>query len=254
MKAEYDRQIAAETPEAFIAPTTADCISRYLVDAQHRRVHGSQIRMLRRWLRDPLSGLLPRELGGRLLRDWRTQRALEAAPSTVQREIGALIAALNWAAHPDKGGMIATGDVPKVALGVVHYPEKGWLDEEAEAEFHARALAYQPRGKWNGKSKVGLFVAIGLGTGARKEAIETVPWSRIDMKARRIDFRDPTRPVNNKRRVLTVIDPRLFNVLDTVPLSERWGPVIGVDITKAFMNFVKTTPWPWITAHTMRCG
>src|SRR5215471_15867452 len=69
MKAEYDRQIAAETPEAFIAPTTADCISRYLVDAQHRRVHGSQIRMLRRWLRDPLSGLLPRELGGRLLRD-----------------------------------------------------------------------------------------------------------------------------------------------------------------------------------------
>ena len=73
------------------------------------------------------------------------------------------------------------------------------MEELPEAKFLELALAWRvPR--------VGRFVAIGLNTGARKEAIEELVWDRIDMKARRIDFRDPgSGSVTNKRRVLVPI-------------------------------------------------
>jgi integrase len=131
-------------------------------------------------------------------------------------------------------------------MGPVHYPEKKFLDEVCEEKFLAMALAWRvPR--------VGRFVAIGLNTGARKEAIEELVWDRIDMKARRIDFRDPKRKVTNKRRVLVPICDRLFPVLDAIPVAERWGRVIdAVDMGASFKKFVETTPWPWVTSHTMR--
>jgi integrase len=47
-----------------------------------------------------------------------------------------------------------------------------------------------------------LFLLIALNTAARKHAILSLRWERIDMTARRIDFRDPDRPVTKKRRVM----------------------------------------------------
>jgi integrase len=257
IKGEYDKQLAAADVGVFTDPTVTDCLRAYLRADRGAKgpLHRSQHQLLSRFLRSPLAGLRPAALGGKPLRDWRAQRAREAAPSTVQREVGALIAALNWAAHPDKGGMILPADVPKVAMPAIEYPEKRFLDEDMEAEFLRLALGYRPRAKGytlRRATRLGLFVAIGLNTGARKEAIEEVPWSRIDMKARRIDFRDPGRAINNKRRVLVPINPRLFDVLDRVPVNDRWGPVVGVDMRVAFGGFVRTTPWPWVTSHTMR--
>jgi integrase len=232
--------------ELFATPTVGECIDKYLLDARRRGVHQSQYWVLDRWRQSPLSGLRPVELSGKPLREWRAQRGLVAAASTVQREVGALLAALNWAAHPDKGGLIAAGEVPRVAMGPVHYPEKRFLDEASEAKFLELALAWRvPR--------VGRFVAIGLNTGARKEAIEELGWDRIDMKARRIDFRDPKRKVTNKRRVLVPLNERLFPVLDAIPPGDRWGRVIdAADMGASFKKFVETTPWPWVTSHTMR--
>jgi integrase len=50
-----------------------------------------------------------------------------------------------------------------------------------------------------------------------------------------------------------LINARLLPVLGRVPVDERFGPVVGVsNLRHSWDTFVRSTPWPWMTAHLMR--
>lgn len=234
-----------EVVAALTTPTVAEIIERYVrwCEAKHR--HVSQIAILRR-----VSGFLgaypPQDLEGDTIDDFVYQRGRDGVCDTsVRRELGALLAALNWAAHPGKGRMIKRSDVPQILLPEAVYEERGYLKEAEEAEFLGRALAWRYK-------PIGIYVAIGLNTGARKEAIERLTWPQIDMTARVIDFRQHGDRIHVKRKVPTAINDRLFVVLDAVPVSERWGRVLPNAMHKGFTTFVKSTPYEWVTSHIMR--
>jgi integrase len=239
-----DREAALEI---FADPTVAECIGAYRKYARTREggIHISQLQILARWERSSIASLRPGQLSGKPLRDWRLQRRQEVKESSWRRELSALSAALNYAGHPDKCGLLEAGAVPKILLPNPKHEEKPFLDEENEKAFLEAALRYSPR--------VGRFVMLGLNTGARREALHDVTWDRVDLPKRRIDFRVPGRKENNKKRVVAVINPRLLPFLEAIPERDRWGRVIGnADIRVAFERFVELSKWPWVTAHTMR--
>ena len=50
------------------------------------------------------------------------------------------------------------------------------------------------------------------------------------------------------------LNERLFPVLDAIPpgRSSAFRVIDAADMGASFKKFVETTPWPWVTSHTMR--
>lgn len=232
--------------DVLATPTVAEVLDAYLVDCRGRGVRDSHGWVLRP-VRAALGALRPRDLSGGPLGEYRRRRTLGGVAATsLARELGALTAALNWAAHTEKGGMIGREDVPMILKPVAPRVERRWLDEDEEAEFHKLALAW-PR------TRVRLYVALGLNTGMRREAIEQLTWDRVDLAAGLIDFRVPGERVTKKRRVPAPINMRLRPVLEAVPEGLRWGRVVGdATMRSSYDPFRRSTPWPWVSSHIMR--
>ncbi|MDR3472219.1 MAG: hypothetical protein P4M09_11080 [Devosia sp.] len=122
-------------------------------------------------------------LDAKALVDYRVSR--KRADGTLRRELLALTAVLNWAAKHKK---LAKDKIPAIDLPPEGQARTRHLSAEEELIFHAEAM-----GDSVGKktlSRVTRFVAIALDTGARKEAIETLTWDRVDLAHKMIDFRD----------------------------------------------------------------
>lgn len=241
----YLRAFARERSAALVEltePTIESLIEAYLDNANERGVRSSQAYNLAP-IRRALGGFQVRDLDDATLTTYRRSRLSQLSSGSVRRQLGALRAVLNWAA---KTGKIKRVEIPHIELPQDSQPRELWLNERQEEEFHARALAWPLK-------RVGLYVAIGLNTGARKEAIHELEWSRVDLGAGLIDFRRPGQRVTRKRRVATPINDRLRAVLEGVPENERWGRVVGnADIRGCLQTFRRSTPWPWVTSHVFR--
>lgn len=234
-----------EAAAALSTPTVADILDGYLEDCAERGVRRSQWHVLAP-VRKALGAYRAADLSGQPLRDYKRSRSLVVTPATVVRELGSLTAALNWAAHPEKGRMIEKRDVPMILLPAVPRRERGFLNEDQEELFHDLAL------NWHWK-RVGIYVALGLGTGARKEAIEQLNWDRVDMGAGLIDYRVPGERLTKKQRVPVPINRRLRAVLERVPANERFGRVVGDgNVRGGYDRFRASTPFPWVSSHIMR--
>lgn len=235
----------AEAITTLAKPTVGECIDAYLADCGERGVHDSQRKVLAA-VRRALGALRPGDLRGEPLQGYRRSRGLTVSASTVARELSALTAALNWAGHEDKGAMIEARDVPRILKPRIVRAERRWLNEDEEVEFHRLALGW-PR------TRVGMYVALGLNTGARKEAIEELSWDRVDLRAGLVDFRVPGERLTNKRRVPAPINDRLRAVLEGVPERLRWGRVVGNgNVRGGYDAFRRATPYPWVSSHIMR--
>lgn len=142
-------------------------------------------------------------------------------PSTARTELEALRAALRWAQRAR-----VVPDAPAVWLPPKPPPRDRWLSREEAARLIDGARMPHIR----------LFIMIGLHTAARKTAILTLPWARVDLDARRINFRDPGRAETRKRRPIVPINETLHAAL--IEAKERattewvieWagGPVASV--------------------------
>jgi integrase len=166
---------------------------------------------------------LVHELGNRRVDQitpvWVQSYNQKSADATRRRELGALRTLLRWA--------------------------------EAQArDFHDAALAYPKFG-----GRVAIFVALGLNTGARKEAIEGLTWDRVDFKAGAVDYREPGRAVSKKRRVPVPMNDRLKGVLEWA----RDNPVDGSNyvlgecsIRYPYECFVRDIGMSWVTPHVLR--
>lgn len=235
-----------DAADGLASPNVAEIIDAYLKDCHRRGVRNSQDYSLGGVLKKELGKYQPQDLSGKPIKKYKEEIRADVSPSTVRRELGALMAAFHWAAHPEKGNMIKEADVPKLLLPQAKHKPRRFLTEEQEEDFLARAS------KWH-LDRINIYVAIGLNTGARKEAIKELLWNRVDLKTGLIDFRVPGARETKKRRVVAPINVRLRPILEAVPVDERVGQVAMCgDIRGAFETFVASTPYPWVTSHIMR--
>jgi integrase len=111
------------------------------------------------------------------------------AAGTVRRELTVLRAAINYA---HKCGRI-TRPV-HVELPASPEARDRWLTRKEAAAIIRAARTPQAR------LYMPLFILMALYTGRRTEAILSLRWAQVDLKAQRINFEEPGRAKTNKRR------------------------------------------------------
>jgi integrase len=173
----------------------------------------------------------------------------DRAAGTMRRELGVLQAAIN---HAHKYGKLTRS--VSVELPAAPPSKERWLTREEAAKLirecrrDRKARLYMPH-----------FVLIGLYTGRRKEAILSLRWPQINLRANRIDFEVEGRARTRKRRGKTPIPSRLLPLLlrirrrgsDLGPVLHINGKPIG-DIKKGFAAACKRAGLEGVTPHTLR--
>jgi integrase len=172
-----------------------------------------------------------------------------AQESTLRRELGALKTVLAWAA---KHQIIPRDTVPNIDLPPLSQPRDVWLDEPQTEEFLKLAAGTTP--KFHRLSRIHRFVWIALWTGARRHAIETLTWDRVDLVNRLIDFRVPGARLTKKRRAVVPIADQLLPVLVRAS-AERFSLYVlddAKDIAREFQALVKGTKFAHLIPHDLR--
>jgi integrase len=104
-----------------------------------------------------------------------------------------------------------------------------------------------------------LFILLGLFTGHRKEAILSLRWPQVDLKARRINFNQPGAQRTKKRRAHIPIPPRLLPHLHR---ARKRGTDVGFvvhengnrikDIKRGFASACRRAGLEGVMPHTLR--
>jgi integrase len=175
-------------------------------------------------------------------------RARGRSPNTVRRELSVLRAAINLA-HED--GCI-TRPV-HVELPEPPGSRKRWLTREEAARLIWASRTPMAR------LHMPLFILLGLYTGRRKEALLSLRWPQVDLRAGRIDFEIQGRKRTNKRRGVVPIPRRL---LPHLRRAQKRGTDLGyvlhrngkriLDIKKGFAAACKRAGLEGVTPHTLR--
>lgn len=141
---------------------------------------------------------------------------------TIRRELGVLKAALN---HAVDQRIIRRDQIPTIRMPPSGSPRERYLDLDEIGRLLAAAKAITAE-EGNGRlSRVERFIWIALQTGARRDAVIRLEWSRVDLTRRIIDFRDPDMRVTRKRRVQVPISDQLLPVLERAH-AERKGAYV----------------------------
>jgi integrase len=171
------------------------------------------------------------------------------AAGTVRRELGVLQTAINYA---HRCGQITR--TVAVELPTTPPSRQRWLtrDEAAklirESRRDPKARLYMP-----------LFILIGLYTGRRKEAILSLRWPQIDLKANRIDFEIEGRQRTKKQRGKAAIPDRLLpHLIRARRRGSDLGPVLHIsgkpiaNIKKGFAAACRRAGIEGVTPHCLR--
>lgn len=173
------------------------------------------------------------------------------APSTVRRELGVIVAALNFCFRERKLTQVVNVPLPQKPP-----PKDRWLTRSEMAK-----LLWQSRkGVPEARGYLPLYMLIGIYTGARPEAILSLTWDRVDLEKRRMDFQIPGRRITKKRRPQVPIPDRLMTFLRFAHESRTAddGPVVhrrGKPITRIIRGFkaaAKRASLDGVTPHVLR--
>ena len=236
------------------ATTVDECIQGYLPAAPNQR-----------WQLARVSEVLGRKAVAGLnadknrddIEDYRTLRKKRGiAEGTIRRELGALVAALNWAAKQRRYNL-TKHDLPDVRLGAQSPPRVVYLSKDEERDFWARALADTTSA--GELSRVARYVALALGAAQRNQANLELTWDRVDFELGLIDFNVPGRVVTSKRRMRVPIADRLRPVLERARAESaaRGEPLDALvcgpgAIRKAWETWLSRTPYTHIHPHDLR--
>lgn len=168
---------------------------------------------------------------------------------TVRRELGVLRAAVNYAHQTGRLTRAVAVELPDRPDG-----RERWLTRSEAACLLNESLCSEKV-----RLYLPLFILIGLYTGRRKDAILSLRWNQVDLDAGRIDFEQPGRKKNKKRRGLIPIPPRLMPHLrrasfrggDLGYVINRNGKRLG-DIRKGFDAACDRAGLSDVTPHTLR--
>lgn len=168
---------------------------------------------------------------------------------TVRRELGELQTTINH--------LVKTKRLPSTAVPLIELPPSGQSKKlilTKAQRTHVLELAAQRRDDPAVRSRVELFCWLGLETGARKEAIETLEWAQVDFEARFIHYLKDGDQQTRKRKVSVPMSPALVAVLS----AERehavtpWVLRQPESIRTAFANLMAAAGLPKVTPHTLR--
>ncbi len=169
--------------------------------------------------------------------------------STIRRELGQLVAALN---HAVDEGRIKARDVPAIPLPEEGEPREMWWTED---EMDALFAASTGRKYEKTPGRIALFVHLGYYTAARKAAIEGMEWGQVDFGANVIRLAKAGRRRTKKRRATIAMHPRLRALLERAHAERDAGnPLVlghGGDTKRAFVSLVAAGVRAG-TPHTLR--
>ena len=239
------------------ATRVRECVEGYLRAAEN----GKGVGPTQRWSLKPVADLLGHKavvgMNSEDIEDYREQRRRRGIKTgTIRRELGAFVAALNWAAKQKTLG-ITRNDLPSVELGAASEPRVVYLDRESERDFWQRALADTTSA--GELSRVARYVTLALGAAQRSEANLDLTWDRVSFERGLIDFRVPGAVATNKRRGVVPIADRLLPVLERARQESiaRGEPLSALvcgpgAIRKAWETWLGKTPYKHIHPHDLR--
>ena len=166
-----------------------DAWSDYLCEHAHRK--GQDVRRVsyvaKHWLRIMGVDSEPATWRRRHVDEYADIRRVEGAlPTTIRREMCLQQACLNHAKKWERLERIPHFEKPP--------GESRKRRPLTDEEYHRVMRSPLPR-------RVRMFLVLAYWTGHRARAIETLPWTRVNLETRTIDFNEPGARRTNKRRV-----------------------------------------------------
>lgn len=165
--------------------------------------------------------------------------------STVRRELGILVAALN---HAVRERRLPRGDMPSIILPDSNPPRERWL-----TDAEVRRLMETSRGVGR-LPRAHRFIFLAYYTAGRKRALETLRWSQVDFETNVIHLSEPGARTTKKRRASVPMAPALRELM-LKALEEAEGPwVLDHDgnIRRAFETAVRNAGLQDVSPHVMR--
>lgn len=172
--------------------------------------------------------------------------------STVRRELGVLVAALN---HATRERRLAPADLPSIPLPEANPPRERWCTESEVRHLLATAARTPaPAGRL---PRVYRFAMLAYYTAARKRAIETLKWAQVDWDSGEhgaIDYEAPGARRTKKRRAKVPMTAALRAMMERA-FAERESAYVldhAGSIRRAFETATRTADLDDVTPHVMR--
>lgn len=239
-----------EAPSLPAVPTVNDILDHYLAERKDQVSSYDTLVNSCKPLRKHLGNLQPDQISRKLYWERRRKDRVGKKPhpvgdGTIIREGVTLRAAFELAAA-DR--LISRNDVPTITLPSAPGPRVRWLTREEARKLRAGAVARH----------IKLFIELGLATGGRKEALETLRWEQVDFAAGIIALSLPGRVASRKRRAVVAINDELMAALIEAKeaatcdyVIERASKPVG-DVKKGFAAAVKRAGIDHCTPHALR--
>lgn len=164
-------------------------------------------------------------------------------PASLREELAELKTALRIA---KKRGLV--DHIPDLELPPKRPPRQLLLTrQEAQALLDAADQPYLRH-----------YLLIAMTTGARRGAIMDLTWDRVDFVRGRIDFRDPTRAITNKRRTIVPVHQTVMNTLSKAKETAQTPYVMEhkgrhlTSIRRAFRRAAERAGVPRTTPHVLK--
>jgi integrase len=239
------------------AARVRECAEGYLRAVENGKGVGRTQRCALKHLVEFLGHKTVAGIGSNDIEDYREKRRRRGIkPGSIRRELGALVAALNWSAKQKSFGL-TKHDLPDVELGAASPPRVVYLSKHEEQDFWRRALADTTRA--GELSRVARYVALALGAAQRSQANLDLTWDRVDFERGLIEFNVPGRRITAKRRRAVPIADRLRPALERARRESlaRGEPITALvcgpgSIRKAWGTWLATTPYGHIHPHDLR--
>lgn len=240
-----------EAPALPDEPTVNAILDHYLTDRRGNVAAYDTLLHACKPLRRHLGNLLPGQISRRLYWDRRKRDRVgksgkHLGAGTIIREGVTLRAAFELAAA-DR--LIDRNAIPTIALPKAPGARINWLTPEQAQRLLAAARQRHIR----------LFIALGLATAGRKEALESLTWKQVDFLRGTIELDLPGRATSNKRRATVPMNDEIRVRLEEAYeartcdyVIERKSAKVG-DVKKAFGNAAKRAGLvctPHILRHT----
>lgn len=163
--------------------------------------------------------------------------------STVRRELVALQAVLNYGS---KRGMVEGEKIFRFQKPPEGKPRDLWLTEEQETEVLDHMVS--------APVSVRLFTKLALTYGCRKGALMDLKFGdQVNFITGVIDFQDPNKAQNRKRRTSVPITPDILVDLEVLFQAKNGkGRVLDYDTPYRYSKFMKSIGYSWATPHVLK--
>lgn len=195
--------------------TVGAIFSRYIEDREAEGKPTTRIRDAWKRLGPHYADLRPVDITKAVTRDYIAKRGKDGVGNgTIHTELAYLRAALEFAVKERWITQASYIPVPQKPSPKEHHLTK----PEAQRLLDAAVMPH-----------VQLFIRLALATAGRMSAILELTWDRVDLDARRINLRDPDRPVTRKGRAVVPINDWLLPALQKAkeaalsPYVVEWG-------------------------------